>query len=528
MESSRRSFLAALCAVGLTPDLLFSQALGGELTEESFTWDGLIQLAKVRSGQSYVPAQQPQWSVLEEIDWAAHGQIAFRPEHALFAEGPGAYPVEFFHPGKFFKTAVQMFELKSKPDGSFSAHELAYHKDWFTKPPNSPAQKLGENTRYAGFKIQENRFSSQLDWKSNDWAAFLGASYFRAIGDEYQYGASARGLAIDVHAPSKKEEFPAFTRFYLAPEVNDHRHVIEVYALLEGPSVCGTYHFVLHRDQGVTMEIEKHLFLRKSVEQLGIAPLTSMYWFSDKDKKTQEDWRPEVHDSDGLMLWTGANEHIWRPLNNPLDDRLAAFSDHNPKGYGVMQRERRFSQYQDGVHYEKRPSVWVEPIGDWGAGTVQLFSFHTPEEIFDNQVVMWVPQAKTQAGDHLHYRYRMYWQANPPFDMILAHCVRTSIGRGGDSFNRPANSHKFEIEFAGGLLEQSVNLVTANVNVSLGELSQISCERVPGGPSNHWRVFFDWVAPEGQKEPVEFRAFLKSGGDTLSETWLYQWEVNNV
>ena len=184
---------------------------------------------------------------------------------------------------------------------------------------------------------------------------------------------------------------------WIEPAATDDDPVI-LHSLLDSPSLAGAYRFALHRTKGVVMDIEADLHLRAPIERLGIAPLTSMYWYSETAKPTAIDWRPAVHDSDGLALWTRAGEHIWRPLNNPPRTTLSSFLDENPRGFGLLQRDRNFDHYQDGVKYEKRPSTWVEPLGDWGAGAVQLLEFPTDDEIHDNIVASWVPKDADGGG----------------------------------------------------------------------------------------------------------------------------------
>ncbi len=530
MALDRRQFLTLMTLLAASASGKASQTEHGfsGLTfgdPQPFSWDGLVEKARLLSTQAYEPSLQTDRSELEQIDWEAHGQIHFKPEDALFAEGPGQYPVEFFHPGKFFQFAVHMYRLDRHGKDGLEAREILYDQSQFDIPPGSPAKKLGKNTRYAGFRLQESRLrnSGQPDWRYNDWAAFLGASYFRAIGDEYQYGLSARGVAINVLGTHPAEEFPAFTRFYFAPQ-DEWSHTVVLYALLDGPSITGAYRFSMAREAGVVMEVEARLFLRQEVSRLGIAPATSMYWFSGKDKRFQEDWRPEVHDSDGLALWTGRNEYLWRPLINPKGINLSQFSDKGPKGFGLVQRERHFSEYLDAVHYERRPSLWIEPMDDWGEGTVQLVELHTEEELYDNVVAMWVPHAPARAGDHFHFRYRLYWQADVPYQMPLARCVRTGIGRGGEPAKRIPGAHKFVVEFQGRPLEALPPSATveAVVTASRGQVTQVFAEPVPGGASGHWRAIFDLGALAADSEPVDIRLFLRSAGQTLTETWLYQ------
>ncbi len=533
-EFNRRQFLGLLATAAASAAIPWSNALAADAglalgAANIFSWDGLIDEARLLAQQAYQPARQPDADILEQIDWAAHGKIHFKSKDALFANGPGQYPLAFFHPGRFFQSPVLMYRLDHSLDGSqpqTTAREILFDKRHFEIPADSPAQHLGTQTHYAGFRIQESRLGDQsrLNWQGNDWAAFLGASYFRAIGDDYQYGISARGIAINAVEPDQPEEFPAFTRFYFDPP-KDGSHTVIVYALLDGPSVTGAYRFAITRTTGVVMDIDANLFLRRDVARFGIAPATSMYWFSEKDKEFQIDWRPEVHDSDGLALWTGANEHIWRPLINPKGINVSAFADHNPRGFGLMQRERHFDRYLDAVHYERRPSLWIEPLEDWGDGSVQLVELHTEEELYDNIVAMWVPRAKATAGSSYRLHYRLHWMKEEPFKIDLARCVATRIGRGGEPAKRPPDVHKFEVEFRGGALDQLPAGVfpEAVVTVSRGAISNVATEIVPNGGPAHWRTLFDLGPLAKGTAPVEIRLFLRNGGQTLSETWLYQY-----
>jgi glucans biosynthesis protein len=355
--------------------------------------------------------------------------------------------------------------------------------------------------------------------------AFLGASYFRAIGELYQYGLSARGLALDTAVAGRAEEFPDFTKIYIETP-RDGDDSVTIHALLEGPSVVGAYRFVMARDKGVTMDIDQALFLRKDIDRFGIAPLTSMYWFSDTAKPTAVDWRPEVHDSDGLAIWTGWGEHLWRPLNNPPHTVASAFSDENIKGFGLSQRDRVFDHYQDGVFYEKRPSLWVEPKGAWGKGAVHLIEIPTDDEIHDNIVATWVPAEPARAGAKYDLSYRMYWQADEPFATDLARCVATRLGNGGQPGQpRPQGVRKFLVEFLGGpLVDVPFGVKPEMVlEASRGRFTDYRLiEAVPNGVPGHWRAQFDLADVDGT-EPVELKAMLKLDGEIASETWMFQY-----
>jgi glucans biosynthesis protein len=273
------------------------------------------------------------------------------------------------------------------------------------------------------------------------------------------------------------------------------------------------------------MEVDSALFLRQDVEQLGVAPLTSMYWFSEHDRGYRIDWRPEVHDSDGIALWNGRGERIFRPLNDPQRVVTSSFLDKCPKGFGLVQRDRAYDHYLDGVNYDKRPTLWVEPIGDWGEGAVQLVEIPTDDEIHDNIVAFWVSATPARAGSALRYRYRLHWQADEPYPPSnLARVAATRIGRGGEPGKpRPARGvTKFVLEFEGKPLESltTSDKLNAEITTSRGKTSYVFVE--PVGATKRWRAQFD-LNYDGD-DPIELRVFLRKGKLTLTETWLYQLE----
>ncbi len=517
------SATAALAALGFAPDALAQQGLRlGEA--ESFGFDALKQRAREMAAKPYQAPPSPRPDVLERIDYDAHGKIRFKPEMALWAEGPSAWPVTFFHLGRYFQKPVRMHVVEGG-----RAREIVYDESYFEMPADSPARELPRGAGFAGFRFQESRSGhpgrkgEKLEWQKNDWVAFLGASYFRAIGELYQYGLSARGLAIDPAVAGKAEEFPDFTHIWLETPQPGAEYVV-VYGLLSGPSVAGAYRFRMHRGKGVTMEIESEIHLRKDVERLGIAPLTSMYWYSEKAKATAVDWRPEVHDSDGLALWTGAGERALRPLNNPPRTMASSFMDENPRGFGLVQRDREVGHYLDGVFYERRPSLWVETQGSWGKGAVQLIEIPTDDEIHDNIVAMWVPAGPAKAGATYALRYKLHWLADEPFQGDLGRVVATRLGNGGQpGTTRPKGVRKFMVEFKGPALEAIPFGVKPEVvlSASRGSYSYIFAEAVPNDVPGHWRAQFD-LTVDGT-DPVEMRCFLKAGDKVLTETWLYQY-----
>lgn len=515
---------ATLAALGFAREALAQQGLklGGA---EAFDFAALKARAKAMAAAPYVAPPAPRPDILERIDYDAHGKIRFKPEMALWADGPSPWPVTFFHLGRYFQKPVRMHVLARG-----QAREIIYDESYFEMPADSPAHQLPAGAGFAGFRFQESRSGhpgrkgEKLDWKKNDWVAFLGASYFRAIGELYQYGLSARGLAIDPAVGGKPEEFPDFTHIWLETPEASSEYVI-VYALLSGPSVAGAFRFRMHRAKGVTMEIEQEIHLRNDVVRLGIAPLTSMYWYSETVKPTGIDWRPEVHDSDGLALWTGTGERAWRPLNNPARTVASSFMDENPRGFGLMQRDREIGHYLDGVFYERRPSLWIETVGDWGRGAVQLIEIPTDDEIHDNIVAMWVPEGQARAGASYAFRYKLHWLADEPFPSPLGRVVGTRLGNGGQPGTpRPRGVRKFLVEFKGAGLESIPFGVKPEVvlSASRGTFSYVFSEAVPNDVPGDWRAQFDLTA-EGS-EPVELRCFLRLGDKVLTETWLYQYQ----
>lgn len=483
-----------------------------------FSFEALQAQAKTLAKQTHVAPEKPSSDITAQLTYDRIGQIRFRPDLALWAKGPGPFPATFFHLSQFAQKRVAIHVVEEG-----KSREILYSRDYFDMPADSPARQM-KNGGFAGFRLQERR-DGALDWRKNDWVAFQGASYFRAIGELFQYGLSARGIAVNTANPNPPfdEEFPDFKEFWLEAIPGSSTHV-QIYALLDGPSVCGAYSFRLTREKAVLMEIEAKIFTRNDVARLGLAPLTSMYWFSETAKPAALDWRPEVHDSDGLAIWTGTGERIWRPLNNPPRTTTSSFVDRDPRGFGLLQRDRAGDHYLDGVKYEARPALWVEPLEPFGSGTVQLVELRTDDEIHDNIVAMWLPQAPVKAGQEFSLRYRLHWTADEPFPSPLGRCVATRLGNGGQpGAPRPKGVRKFVVEFLGGPLASLAPGEKPEVvlTTSRGDFSYVFTEAVPDDVPGHWRAQFDLTVTGS--EPVDMRCFLRLGDQPLTETWLYQY-----
>jgi len=475
----------------------------------SFSFEGLRESAKRLAAEPYKPPVIRFADELERIDYDAYQQIRFQSDHALWAKDSGPYPIEFFHLGRYFKASVRLHVV-----GTGEAREILYSPDMFDFGKARFAADLPKDLGFAGFRVMD-------DGGKPDWLAFLGGAYFRSSGELNQYGLSARGIAIDLGLPTP-EEFPRFTDSWFEPSSKDSKAVV-IYALMDGPSIAGAYRLECTRSTGVVIDVDAVLYPRADIKRMGVAPLTSMFWFDETNRRQARDWRPEIHDSDGLALWTGSGERIWRPLNNPPQVQVSAFSDKSPKGFGLLQRDRDFDNYQDdGVFYDRRPSVWVEPVGDWGAGAVQLLEIPTDDEIHDNIGAYWVPEASVKAGSEWPLKYRLHWLADEPYPGKLARAIATRLGRGGiPGQPRPADKNKIVIDFAGGPLEElkKADPVKLVVSAARGKIDNDYTLQVVG--TTHWRAFLD-IAVEGP-EPVDIRAYLRLGDKTLTETWLYQY-----
>jgi periplasmic glucans biosynthesis protein len=506
-------FLTALGAYGWTRGGYAAAGVKPFGKPEPFDYARLKGRARALASAPYQPPPAKLPPDVAKLDWDRYQAIQYRDDHALWARDDRRFRVKFFHLGLFFETPVHIYTVT---DGL--AQEVAYDPAMFDYGKSGLQRAhLPADLGFAGFRVL---FDTD---PKRDVAAFLGASYFRAVGGEMQYGMSARGLAVDT-ALERPEEFPTFTRYWIEQPASKSA-VLTVYALLDSPSVAGAYRFDIRPESTLTMEIDAALYPRKAIERLGIAPLTSMYQYGENDRRTAHDWRPEIHDSDGLSLWTGSGEWLWRPLVNPQALRFNAYADDNPRGFGLLQRDRVFDHYQDdGVFYDRRPSVWVEPKGGWGKGAVDLVEIPTVDETFDNIVAFWNPAVKPQPGQELLYSYRLHWGSRMPFTSPLAQVAATRTGIGGViGRKRTYFSWRFAVDFAGGPLTQLPKdaKVEAVITASRGEIEITSAR--PLTEINGYRAMFDLKPTDESVTPINLRLYLRAGKRALSETWMYQW-----
>ncbi|MCP1364572.1 glucan biosynthesis protein [Halomonas sp. BBD48] len=489
-------------------------------------FEHVIERARDMAGAAYTAPESALPEELANMEYHDFRNIRFRRDAALW-RGERLFEVQFFHPGFLYDTPVDIHVLR---DGRID--EIAFDSEIFEYEGQTghirdvvkgmdPGQ-LG----FAGFRLH---FPLNTPQYKDEFLVFLGASYFRMIGRDQTYGISARGLAVDT-ATQGGEEFPAFQEFWLVPPEPNSSH-ITVFALLDSPSVAGAYRFDIEAANNTVINVDSRLFARNDVAKLGVAPLTSMFLYGENSVQHYDDFRPEVHDSDGMLMHTSGNQWIWRPLSNPPSLNVSQLRDNNPLGFGLMQRDRDFEHYLDtALNYEERPSLWVETQGgDWGEGGVELVEIPADSETYDNIVAYWVPDKEFRAGDERRYQYRLTTYDEPIPHREFARVVRTRQGWGaqpGESNGPPRSLRRFVVDFAGGELSSlsASQPVEAKLTTSTGETSELHVRKLPDGKT--WRAMFK-LAPQDD-DPADMQLQLMLRGKPLTETWSYIWDPNDL
>ncbi len=471
------------------------------------------------------PPQLPQ--VFEGLDWDKYRQIRFRPEKALLRSGGSRFSLQVFHLGYLFKRPVT---VNVGREGTFAP--IPYSTDLFDYGSLSLPKRLPIDLGFAGFRIHY----PLNDPKGNDeLISFLGSSYFRWLGRDQKYGLSARGLAINTGKLDNNEEFPFFREFWV--DAHDAKsEMVTIYALLDSPSVTGAYQFDVRPGQYSSIDVNVRLFPRRPIERLGLAPLTSMYFLGENDRHLNDrnkydEFRPELHDSDGLLMRTATDEWIWRPLKNPLVQEVQRYEAKGLKGFGLMQRDRRFESYQDiELNYEQRPSYWIEPTSDWGDGVVELVELATKDETADNIVAAFVPKAPLEPGKEVSFSYRMRSLGSGIDLHGQGHVIGTFSAPAralGSAESHNELTRRLMIDFAGGDLDyflQDPSLL--QVDTAAQNAAIVRKFVVPNPAIKGMRVMID-VQFEKDKVGI-LGAALRSGSRMLTETWSYAWRFYDV
>ncbi|MEP6503503.1 MAG: glucan biosynthesis protein G [Betaproteobacteria bacterium] len=445
----------------------------------------------------------------DALTYDQYRDIRFRPDHSLWRDQQLPFEVQFFHPGFVNTETVKVNEVTA--DGASRA--IPFDTANFDYGHNkAPSKALASG--YAGFRVH---YAINNAAHKDEVVVFLGASYFRAVGKDQRYGLSARGLAIDT-VGAGGEEFPRFTEFWLE-KPGATATSMTVTALLDSKSVTGVYRFVVTPGADTVVDVQSRLYLRKNVATLGVAPLTSMF-FSGENQPQPGDFRPEVHDSDGLMVETGSGEWLWRPLSNPKRALTTSFAMPSLKGFGLMQRDRSYTSYEDDeARYELRPSAWITPVGDWGPGRVELVQLNTVDESNDNIVAYWVPAKLPAAGQPLDLSYRLQWQGKVQAHPPGAWAVQTRSGRSFATLG--AGEEQVIVDFTGpSLAALPADAPVKAVVTGVANVDIVSTNVYRNEATGDWRLALRFKQRQAD-QPVELRAFLQHGNDILSETWTH-------
>ena len=491
------------------------EAAQGATAPQPFGFASVAQLARDRAANPYRDRSPALPDRLAHLTYDQYQSIRFRPHFALW-RNQSLFEAQFFQRGFNFDRRVEISEVVNGV-----VHPIRYNPAWFDFGKMSDlARHMPATLGFAGFRIH---YPLQTPTYKDELIAFLGASYFRVLARNSVYGLSARGLAIDTGATSG-EEFPWFTDFWLVKPAQPEQRTLTIYALLDSPSVAGAYQFVILPGAVTQVTVTSELFPRKHIAKLGVAPLTSMFLYGeDPSGHRFKDFRPEVHDSDGLAMQTGVGEWLWRPLTNPADLAVNRFMDQHPRGFGLSQRDREFSHYRDTqTQFQRMPSYWVQPLGDWGKGGVELVEIPSDEEIHDNIVAYWVPSQAVDRGKPLRFDYLLSAYLDSPQWPPGGRAIGTLTGQFAIGGDKPGDdSREVMIDYSGGELDglDGTQPLKGNVSANGGSVDRIVVQRI--AETGHWRVTFR-VTPSTPKQPVDLKCYLTLYGEALSETWIYQ------
>jgi glucans biosynthesis protein len=521
LELDRRSLLAvatgAVVAVVAATGIRPAGAQDGQgIVQANFAVDGpytratVADIARTLAMTPYQPLDASLPQVLADLTYDQYRDIRFRPEAAIWAGTGLPYQMQMFHRGFYFKEPV---EIAIVTDGQ--AKHLAYDPDMFAIGPLVPQPVPDIDIGFSGLRL--HGLINRPDY-FDEVAVFQGASYFRSLGAGQVYGLSARGLALKTADP-EGEEFPLFRAFWVETPVAGGDTIV-VSALLDSPSTTGAYRFSIRHGATTQMDVEVQLFPRVALDRVGLAPCTSMFFFNSNNRRDIDDFRPQVHDSDGLLMLTGRGERLWRPLSNPRDLQISAFVDQSPRGFGLIQRERDFVRYQDlEAAHERRPSLWVEPVGDWGAGAVTLVEIPTDAEVHDNIVAYWSPREPIPASTEYAFAYRLSWGGEPPTHKPTAIVDSSASGRAPWSGESALRLFVIDYTLPEGVDRASLGITKATVTVSKGTAKNVVVQDNPaiGG----LRLTFQ--LDPGVETLVEIRATLTFETQLAAETWVYRW-----
>lgn len=483
-----------------------------------FGYDDVVRRARDLAALPYEQPRQELPAQLSSMNFDQYRDLRFRSDRAFLAQSGSAFRMHMFHLGFIYLQPVVVNVVR---EGIATA--IPYAANLFDYGRNRFERPLPVDTGFAGFRIH---FPLNDPRVSDELISFLGASYYRFLGRGQKYGLSARGIAVNTAGPGA-EEFPFFREFWIEQPTADASSVT-ILALMDGESLTGAFRYTVFPAQDTVLDVHSTLFPRRSIAKLGVAPLTSMFYYGENDRRFFDDFRPELHDSDGLLIHFGTGEWIWRPLRNPRAVEVSQFADRGVRGFGLMQRDRTFEHYQDlDLNYELRPSYWIEPREGFGEGRVELVEIPTTDETNDNIVAYWVPQRAIEPSSPQVFAYRIVSTMSEarlhPGGFAL-NTYRTRPVALGSGEQAPSNSTRFIVDFIGGDLEfylaqpEAVQVVPSATNARITRTFIVPNPQIKG-----FRAGIDVTGDMGQT--VDMRAFLRVGSRALTETWTFPWKV---
>ena len=472
---------------------------------ETIAPDHVKKLAERVAAREFVKPKIDVPEPFSNLTLEQYRDIKFRPDQAIWRGEKLDYEVQALPLGHIYNSPVEIWIVDGQKARALKADNRMF----------ALGERLAKAPDAAPYAFSGMRIHGPINRAEayDEFVVFQGASYFKAIGRGESFGLSARGLAINTARPGG-EEFPVFRSLWIekprpgAPE-------IVVQALLDSPSTTGAYRFAIQPGVSTLMDVELTLFPRRPLQHVGLAPLTSMFLTGPASRRINSDVRPAVHDSEGLVLINGMGVRIWRPLTNPKKLQASAFLDKNPKGFGLSQRDRAFSNFEDiEAQYHKRPTLWVEPKGAWGEGYVELIEIPAEEEIHDNIVAYWKPAKELEAAKAHTFAYRLHWGEAVPVAWTGARVRKTRVG-----LSRKPDTKLFVIDFDGPAVKDLRELPQTLLQASVGTVGNVIAQR--HAEVEGLRVTFE-LNTAGH-ETIELRLALKSAEQVISESWIYRW-----
>lgn len=501
------SFGASLILLGTTSG---AQAQAPKVSVQAIMGDGqafdagkVADIARQLSKQPFTALANDLPGIFSNLDINQYNAIKPRQPYQIWSGDDRGIVVEPLHRGFVFTNAVDLYLVE---DGT--VHRIAYEASRYDFGSLNVPANIGD-IGFSGFKL-----TSTIDGPPFDFAFFQGASFFKAIARGQNFGALARTLTLKP-AEARGEEFPFFRAFWLErPAAGSNS--ITIHAVLDTESTTGAVRMTARPGDMTIIDVETTLFPRVNLEHVGLGGIGSTYFFGPNDRRNSDDIRPAVYESDGLQILNGRGEWIWRPLHNPETLQISAFVDQSPKGFGLLQRERAYEAFEDDEQrYDRRPSLWIEPLGDWSEGTVQLLEIPTDSEFNDNILAYWRPKAVMQAGSEISLAYRQYWCWTPPERPDLAIVGTTRTGQGTSGRHR-----RFIVDFTGDILGTTpAGDIKPVISLGPGVIQNLKLWPYPERKTA--RIAFE--LDPGNENASEMRLILEADGKQISETWLYRW-----